>query len=228
MTLPRSGSMRSGVYSARRELAPRTAVNGSSSWPTPTALVSQGGTDLRERANGKRLDTVATTWATPTVKGDHNRAELSRKAGDGLATQAKGWATPAARDGKGSFSTGHGRDLSQDAKGWATPSQAMNAGYASDEKRKQPSSGGHRAGHRGNELLRQARGLQAPTQATGNGSTPASTRRLNPRFVEWLMGLPLGWTDCAPLETRWSQFRQQWRSTLSRLAPVRALRRLTP
>jgi hypothetical protein len=24
---------------------------------------------------------------------------------------------------------------------------------------------------------------------------------LNPLFVEALMGLPLGWTDCAPLET---------------------------
>ena len=34
-------------------------------------------------------------------------------------------------------------------------------------------------------------------------------RRLNPRFVEWLMGLPIGWVSCEPLETesyqRWSR-----------------------
>lgn len=29
---------------------------------------------------------------------------------------------------------------------------------------------------------------------------------LNPEFVEWLMGWPIGWTDCAPLET--DKFRQ--------------------
>ena len=24
---------------------------------------------------------------------------------------------------------------------------------------------------------------------------------LNPAFAEWMMGLPIGWTDCEPLET---------------------------
>lgn len=27
-----------------------------------------------------------------------------------------------------------------------------------------------------------------------------SKKRLNPLFVEWLMGLPIGWTDLKPLE----------------------------
>lgn len=39
---------------------------------------------------------------------------------------------------------------------------------------------------------------QDPTTSTpGAGSNP----QLNPRFVEWLMGVPLGWTDFEPLET---------------------------
>lgn len=37
-------------------------------------------------------------------------------------------------------------------------------------------------------------------------------RRLNSRFVEWLMGLPAGWTGFAPLET---ESYPQWRRTHS-------------
>lgn len=39
-------------------------------------------------------------------------------------------------------------------------------------------------------------GRQAPrTETLGAASLSGSTRRLNPAFVEWLMGLPPGWTD---------------------------------
>ena len=34
---------------------------------------------------------------------------------------------------------------------------------------------------------------------TGNGGVGG---RLNPRWVEWVMGFPEGWTDCEPLETQ--------------------------
>lgn len=51
---------------------------------------------------------------------------------------------------------------------------------------------------------------------------PTSHRqRLNPRFVEWLMGLPPGWTaaqgltGCAHLETPSSQIRPKWPSEFS-------------
>jgi len=40
-----------------------------------------------------------------------------------------------------------------------------------------------------------------PTSTHGGKSLCGSTRRLNPDFVDWLMGLPPGWTDYAPLET---------------------------
>lgn len=43
-------------------------------------------------------------------------------------------------------------------------------------------------------------------------STPNLRQRLNPRFVEWLMGWPLGWTDCGCSETEWSRLKRQWRS----------------
>lgn len=40
-----------------------------------------------------------------------------------------------------------------------------------------------------------------PTSTHGSKSPNTSTRRLNPDFVDWLMGLIPGWTDYAPLET---------------------------
>jgi hypothetical protein len=39
--------------------------------------------------------------------------------------------------------------------------------------------------------------------------------RLNPDFVEWLMGLPHGWTDSECSETAWSHWLQLMRSALS-------------
>ena len=39
--------------------------------------------------------------------------------------------------------------------------------------------------------------------------------RLNPMWVEWLMGWPLGWTDLKPLEMdKFQQWQQQFLSTL--------------
>jgi hypothetical protein len=52
-------------------------------------------------------------------------------------------------------------------------------------------------------------GLEKMAQAT----TPEKAK-LNPRFVEWLMGLPLGWTDFAPVGTAWSHWQQHTRSSL--------------
>jgi hypothetical protein len=54
-------------------------------------------------------------------------------------------------------------------------------------------------------LDRNSRPLNEAVQQSDGGA-------LNPTWVEWLMGWPLGWTDCAPLET--DRF-QQWRQSHS-------------
>jgi hypothetical protein len=46
--------------------------------------------------------------------------------------------------------------------------------------------------------------LDQETPKPGSESSPnapTSRRRLNPNFVDWLMGLPPGWTDYAPVAT---------------------------
>ena len=41
---------------------------------------------------------------------------------------------------------------------------------------------------------------QLPRRVYSRGKVPAGGGKLNPTWVEWLMGWPIGWTDCEPLE----------------------------
>jgi hypothetical protein len=118
---PTSGLMRSGAAYPRKPLERHIGASGSGLWPTPTA------------------------------KGNYNKAGLSKKSGDGLATAVKRWPTPMARDwrsGKVSKST----------------------------------------------LTKNSRPLNEAVQGSDGGP-------LNPTWVEWLMGWPLGWTASEPLGT---------------------------
>lgn len=56
-----------------------------------------------------------------------------------------------------------------------------------------------------------------PPIPAGPKSSP-ERRTLNPPFVEWLMGWPIGWTGSAPLETASSHWWQDMRGLLSQLA----------
>jgi hypothetical protein len=92
-------------------------------------------------------------WPTPTVNGNYNRAGLTAKSGDGLASAVRAFPTPLARD--------------------ATNRSGQAKRY-----------------------LEQGRvNLQDRMAADG------ITGSLNPTWVEWLMGWPLGWTGLEPLET---------------------------
>ena len=72
-------------------------------------------------------------------------------------------------------------------------------------------------------LTREAKGMAWPSPRAGKTDKPESHhknatgkgRKLNPLFVEWLMGWPIGWTGSAPVEMELSLFRRQWRSYLS-------------
>jgi hypothetical protein len=55
-----------------------------------------------------------------------------------------------------------------------------------------------------------------PTTPAGPPSSP-ERRSLNPRFVEWLMGWPIGWTSFACAETGLSPWLQRSRGALSTL-----------
>nr|WP_244191390.1 hypothetical protein [Ralstonia insidiosa] len=119
-------------------------------------------------------------WPTPTVHGNHNKLGASQKSGWGLSSAVKLWPTPVASD-TGSRSAPYaqgGTPLSLAVKLWPTPTAMTRTGGAALCKW---------GGSRSREKLR-----TMVTSEELNGP-------LNPQWVEWLMGWPIGWTDLQPL-----------------------------
>jgi hypothetical protein len=157
-----------GDYSARLKLALHTNESGCSSWPTAKAR------DWKD-TTGCSLDAV-------NPDGSH-RNRRDRLVG-AIAALTSGQRDPDNNNSLGS------RPAS-----WATP-EGMEGGKIS------------RGGKRKNELLLTG---QVKAWATATVSTGAHRQRdgsmtpkldaqvvgkLNPNWVETLMGLPIGWTDC--------------------------------
>jgi hypothetical protein len=155
----------------------------ASQWQTPAtdSFRSRGG----DRVDEMGLDQQARMhWATPQA---HERAQDPRQVDHGaqLANQVDSWQTPQARDHRSGASLkdyGNTRPLNEQVDKWLTP----HAARAHDSDNSDSTY-----------LARQVHSLQGPKipdgpQSSENG--PTSPLRLNPQFVEWLMGFPIGWS----------------------------------
>jgi hypothetical protein len=144
-------------------------------------------------------------WATGL------RQESSRRLSAARRTRGKGylfWGTPMARVGWSCGEPFARHDLNCQAKLWPTP-LASDAKGAHVNRKWQP--GGFRPQLREQAIffqsfLRGRRNLRSGMKFFGRGQT------LNPLFVEWMMGIPEGWTDCDLQVTGWSQWLQRSRS----------------
>lgn len=87
---------RNGIAYLRTPSVPPIVAIASGSWPTPRATDGDHGGRVtpRKGREGGNLVSARTQWATPTVKGNYNRAGSSPKSGDGLATQVGGVLNP--------------------------------------------------------------------------------------------------------------------------------------
>ena len=120
------------------------------------------------------------------------------------------WPTPQARDVKSPDMEGSGNYERKMENGWTIDLNSADANWPTPATRdyRSPNAASHMDRSTGAKHLDQLPNfiehsfLPAPPTSTHGGKSPStSTRRLNPDFVDWLMGLPPGWTDYAPLET---------------------------
>jgi len=174
-------------------------------WPTPSAQsygTNQGGAAGRTGAVRPSLQTLGAGWQTSRASdGEKGGPNQTLKGQPALTAQARAahWPTATATDAKASraaaYSTESGRHsgttLTDAAvRSWPTPaardSHSASASAEHYEKRLAEPRG---------KTLPEAIALAAhqDRKVTGAESIPASSR-LNPAFVEWLMGWPEGWS----------------------------------
>jgi DNA (cytosine-5)-methyltransferase 1 len=207
-TWPVSGSMRSGECFQRAQLARSISESGFSSWDTPQAHDGHRPGSDAASTQGSNLKRQAEEWPTPasswfdrgqTDSETWKKRQAERKAkglaqfADPLHVTAKIWPTPTARDYRApNLKTYEERD------GASKGEQLPNFVEHNFPLFLQDPAGG--------ELAIPAQSPLTPTPEPGSTSCesglisrPQSKRRLNPRFVEWLMGWPPGWTDFPPV-----------------------------
>lgn len=199
---PRWGLMRAGVCWPLPTWAPRTSENGSGySLPTPTAGsygTNQGGAAGRVGKVRPSLETMAGKWLWPTpLAGDGKRGRTGwtddGKRGHQLPEMAARVPTPTssmvtmADMAQARYSGADPRRPSyQEARKrlWPTPRSASKNGGGI----------GLDGGSGARERVRSNEGEEALKQVTGGA--------LNARWVEWLMGWPIGWASLEPVSLR--------------------------
>jgi DNA (cytosine-5)-methyltransferase 1 len=227
-----------GDYENRENGSQILTLQGQSQfWLTP--MVPNGGRIGTRQEPGREgreryLENQSLMWMTPraamATNGDDSGSANRQKQGPnpGLKVQAAEttmWATPNATAGKRDHPMpdasigrprGEPKELTYQVHQWPTP-------LRSDCGEKVTL-----ASHQASLLFAAAEchySLQGhPTTQPGESSsppTPTSRPRLNPRFVEWLMGWPLGWTDFAPVGMEYTRWQQHMRSYLFYLACIK-------
>ncbi len=185
-TWPRAGTMRSGTAFQRQPSAPLTAVTGSSwsrRWQTPQVADSRTnshntGSNRRDKTESSLGSQALKHWPTPTSK---------------LGDARRGF--PSAATGASRLAEGRRNLDDAAATMWPTATATATAtdAKASGAAKYSTESGRHSGTTLTDATCRSGRPL--PTTCTHGGECKPT---LNPRFVEWLQGFPIGHTDLEP------------------------------
>ena len=155
------------------------------------------------------------SWPAARSEDSESAGErVTRGVADTLTAASRQWATPQAHDGRrpgADLKSTQGGNLSRDAAAWPTPA-------ARDHKGSLPLDARDRTMDTLDEAAERKFRFSPPGPQTQDGPPSSKARRrLNPLFVEWLMGWPIGWTDCASPGTASCPFKRRMHTELSRL-----------
>jgi hypothetical protein len=184
--------MRSGTVYQLRPSAPLIRETGSGLWRTPTRgderACTTGTQNQTMLAHQVLLPTPSATSYGSNQGGAMGRVGPVRHSLESMARHGL-WPTPRAHDARADFAkldrSNTGMSLETAARLWPTPTSLSPA-----------KNGNNEAGNSCGLVAIKKRILEEDPKATG---------ALNPTWVEWLMGFPLGWTDCGPSATRSSR-----------------------
>lgn len=210
------------AYSARLKSARPTNASGSSSWPTISvneSKNSQGGSQAQR--NTPPLGTVVLLVETsgrpapanPSTNGSHQEPSLPANP---YSEGSGGWQTPTvSRGGHTQVDGTVTPKLDQQVKSWATPRSGKTTDEDPETWAKRQAQGNvatmpltaqvkawatpqaHDA--QGPKTPEQIEAMRARGFGVKNLNEQVQTGKLNPRWVETLMNLPVGWTmpSCA-------------------------------
>lgn len=183
-TWPRWGTMRNGECWALSMPGHLISGNVSGLLPTPLASIgTNGGPNQRDSSGRPGLQKAARSWPTPTKSDGTGGPGSSGGAGGLNLRTAVAIPTPTVcgnYNRKGASKTS-GDSLATFVMKFPTPTKRDYKGGANWSNRTRA----------GKQRPLSDRTLPDVIESTGG--------QLNPTWVEWLMGWPLGWTDLKPL-----------------------------
>ena len=191
MTLDTSGlglettSKQSDLFDVSSKTSRATSASDSEkSLKTWKDLVMQRRGEYSVRLKSARLirESEYTSWPTPTAQ-DNNQIKGKDKRGTTLGGAVRNWPTPTASDS-------HGGPRKMDGKRGRALKDLTKSAWPT------PSSRDHKGGYIGGRIRNGKVSfdtLDVAVQHVSNKDKKSGT--LNPNWVEWLMGVPTGWTD---------------------------------
>jgi len=191
--LPRSGSMRNGELYERPMLVDRTGESGRLCWPTAVVTDSNGArNETRGRSmasqhhSGTTLNDAIINWPSPHSEDSESCGNYSKTTANQLNASSADMTL---------------MQIAVDTDAQIAKDSFFPKPKARDSKSAEGQAGMMRNDPDLNVIASRFSLPDQPTSTHGGKSPSGSTRRLNPDFVDWLMGLIPGWTDYAPLET---------------------------
>jgi hypothetical protein len=190
-SFPKQGTMQNGFVYEHQKQELRTAATDGSVWHNQEPLLAEIFSDLKEKDKIESNMGEKQTWATPTatMMSDNMSPEKWMERMEKRMEEQKGvYGIPLEVQVKLEQQIEKSKQIEDQANlqknEWYTPTAVAEA----------PQNFGKSG--TGFSLYTQASFHHPPEQTNGE----ESRIRLNPLFTEWLMGLPVGWTDFEALE----------------------------